>query len=374
MMKVNLHPKEGLLFNTFLLFFLIHGVQTGVGIVGLPRVVYLAAQHDAWISVLIAGAVTAIVLWFMIMMLRQYDSADLYGIHLDVFGKWLGNSLSFVYILYLISSFFVIFMNYVEIVQVWIFPNLVTWQLALVLILLTIYGVYGGIRVVVGIAFLSVLGTMWILFIAFIPLRYADFNHLFPIMNSDIKSILKGAQSTTLSMMGFELVMFFYPYIKEKRKSMRYVQIANLFTTLMFSFITLVSIVFFAGDSLKAVIWPVLSMFKIVRLPNLERFEFIAVSFWMLIILPNMCLYLWAASKGFSRILKRKQKTGIWFFAILTFGATFLIQARYQMNMVTDIIAKTGFYTAICYPVVLAMIVLMKKWWLKRRNSHAKTS
>ncbi|PAE37024.1 GerAB/ArcD/ProY family transporter [Bacillus sp. 7884-1] len=373
-MNVNLHPKEGILFSAYLLFFVIHGVQTGVGIVGLPRIVYLSAKHDAWISVLIAGALTSVVLWFMIMMLKQYDSADLYGIHVDVFGKWVGNSLSIIYMLYMISSFFIIFMNYIEIVQVWIFPNLATWQLALVLILLTVYAVYGGVRIIVGVAFLSVVGTMWILLVAFVPLRYADFNHLFPIMNVGFGAILKGVQSTTLSMMGFELIMFLYPYIKEKKKSMKYVQIANIFTTILFAFVTLISIVFFAGDSLKATIWPVLSMFKIVRLPNLERFEFIAVSFWMLIILPNMCIYLWASSKGFARVLKRKQKTGVWVIAIVAFGATFFFQARYQMNMVTDLVAKSGFYAVICYPVVLSIIVLVKKWWSKRRNSHAKAS
>lgn len=373
-MNVNLHPKEGLLFSAYLLFFIVHGVQTGVGVVGLPRIVYLIAQHDAWISVLLAGILTTVVLWFMLKMLKQYDSADLYGIHLDIFGKWIGNSLSLIYMLYMISTFFVIFMNYVEIVQVWIFPNLATWQLSLVLILLAVYAVYGGIRIIVGVAYLSVIGTMWILFVAFIPLRYADFSHLFPIMNVSVGAILKGAKSTTLSMMGFELIMFVYPYIKEKKKSMKYVQIANAFTTILFTIITLISIVFFAGDSIKATIWPVLSMFKIVRLPNLERFEFIAVSFWMLIILPNLCLYLWSASKGVSRVLKRKQKTGIWVIALLAFGATFFFRARYQMNMVTDLVAKTGFYMAICYPVVLSSIVLVKKWWLKRRNSHAEMS
>ena len=50
-MKVNLHPKEGLLINAFMLIFIINGVQTGVGIAGLPRIVYLESKHDAWIAV-----------------------------------------------------------------------------------------------------------------------------------------------------------------------------------------------------------------------------------------------------------------------------------------------------------------------------------
>ncbi|MDQ1001888.1 spore germination protein (amino acid permease) [Neobacillus niacini] len=373
-MKVNLHPKEGLLINAFMLVFIIHAAQVGVGLVGLPRVVYLEAKHDAWISVFLAGMITSVVLTFMIQMLKQYDSADLYGIHVDIFGKWAGYSLNIIYMIYMTSTFFVILMNYVEIVQVWIFPTLPTWQISLVLILLIIYAVYGGIRVVVGVAFLSVIGTFWLVIVMFIPLQYGDFNHLFPIMNTNVKQLLRGAQSTTLSMLGYELILFVYPFVKEKHKAMFFVQIGNLITTIVFTLATLVCIVFFASNSLEKTIWPVLSMFKIVRLPNLERFEFIAVSFWMLIILPNMCFYVWAASKGFSRILRKKQKWGIWIIGIAAYGATFFIKSRYQMNTVTDLIAKAGFYFAFCYPVLLAIIVFIKKWFKGRESKHAETS
>ncbi|MFJ5757653.1 GerAB/ArcD/ProY family transporter [Neobacillus sp. NPDC093182] len=373
-MKINLHPKEGLLINAFMLVFIIHGVQVGVGLAGLPRVVYLEAKHDAWISVFLAGIVTSVVLVFMVQMLKQYDSADLYGIHVDVFGKWAGHSLNFIYMIYMTFTFFIILMNYVEIVQVWIFPTLPTWQLSLVLILLVIYAVYGGIRVVVGVAFLSVIGTIWLAVVMFVPLQFGDFTHLFPIMNANTKQLLMGAHSTTLSMMGFEIIMFVYPFVKEKQKAMLFVQIGNMLTTIMFTIATLISIVFFASNSLEKTIWPVLSMFKIVRLPNLERFEFIAVSFWMLIILPNMCFYLWAASKGFSRILRKKQKWGVWIIAIVTFAATFFIKSRYQMNTITDLMAKAGFYLAFCYPVLLAIIVFIKKWFKRRESKHAETS
>jgi spore germination protein (amino acid permease) len=370
-MKVNLHPNEGLLFNAFMLVFIIHSIQAGVGMAGLPRIVYLEAKHDAWISVFLGGLTASVVLWFITKMLRQYENTDLYGIHLDVFGKWLGSALSVIYMTYMSTSFFVIYMNYIEIVQVWIFPTLPTWPLALVLILLSIYTVYGGIRVVVGLAFLSVVGTIWMLFVILIPVQYGDFTHLFPILNVNMKEIIKGMHSTSLSLMGFEILMFVYPFIKNKQRVMLFAQLGNMFTTVTFTLITLLSIVFFASASLERTIWPVISMFKVVRLPNLERFEFIAVSFWMLIILPNLCLYLWAASRGFSRMMKRRQKMGIWVIALLTFFASFFIKTRYQMNTLTDLTAQTGFYIAFCYPVLLSIIVYIKKRLSRRKNADA---
>lgn len=373
-MKVNLHPKEGLLFDAFLILFIVHAIQTGVGLVGLPRVVYMEAKHDAWIAVFLGGVCTAFVLFMMVRMLGKYESADLYGIHLDVFGKWVGNALSAIYLVYLCLSFFIILMNYIEIIQVWIFPDLPTWQISLVLILLTIYAVTGGIRVIVGVAFLSVLGTFWLNFFIIVPIKYSDFKHLLPIMNIDIMHLVRGVYKTTLSLMGFELIMFVYPYVKNKKKMMLYSQLGNLYTTAIFTLITMVCIAFFSENGLARTIWPVLSMFKIVKLPNLERFEFIAVSFWMLIVLPNMCGYIWSASKGITRIFHLKQKKGIWILGLFIWIGTFFIKARYQMNVVTDYTAKIGFVAAFCYPVLLSVLVSIKKWFQRRKKSNAEAA
>ncbi|MFP5107636.1 GerAB/ArcD/ProY family transporter [Neobacillus sp. C211] len=373
-MKVNLQPKEGLLINAFLIMFFIHASQTGVGIVGLPRIVYLAAKHDAWISVFLGGILSAVVLAMMVLMLKKYDSADLYGIQVDIFGKWLGNAMNIFYMIYMSLSFFVIHMNYIEIVQVWIFPDLPTWQLSLALILLTIYAVNGGIRIIVGVAFISVIGTVWMIFILIVPMQYADPKNLLPLLNTDLRHIINGVFKTSFSLMGFELLMFLYPYVKDKKKIFLYSQIGNLYTTILFTSITMVCITFFAENGLARTIWPVLSMFKIVRLPNLERFEFIAVSFWMLVILPNMCSYLWAASKGFSRIINWKQKKGIWIIGILVWGGSFFIKARYQMNELTDFVSHLGFLSAFCYPILLSLLVLVKKWFLRRKKTNAEAS
>ncbi|MBU8916129.1 spore germination protein [Bacillus sp. FJAT-29953] len=373
-MEVNVKPRDGLQLHAFLLIFIVHSTQIGVGLVGLPRIVYLDAGHDGWISVFLAGVLGGVSLWFMVKMLGQYDSADLYGIHADVFGKWIGNFLSLMYMGYLAAAFFVIYINYIEIVQVWIFPNLPTWQLGLVLILLSAYAVYGGIRVVVGTAFLSVMGTLWMVFVLFVPLKHSEINHIFPILDADIEQILKGAHNSSLSMMGMELVLFVYPYIKEKQKTQIFSQIGNAYTAFIFTLVTFVSIIYYAGGSLEQTIWPVISLFKIVRLPNLERFEIIAVSFWMLIIQPNLCIYLWAASKGFSRIFAGKQKWGLWILASLIFVSSFFVKARYQMNLISDIIGKFGFYAAVCYPILLYFIVSAKNKYFRGKNNHAKGS
>ncbi|MDZ5473120.1 GerAB/ArcD/ProY family transporter [Bacillus sp. 31A1R] len=373
-MKVNLYPKKAYLFNTFLVAFIIHAAQAGVGIAGLPRIVFLTAKHDAWISVFFAGVLTAGVIYIILFMLNQYESADLYGIHYDIFGKYIGALLSLIYVLYLLSACFIIVMNYVEIVQAWVFPDLQTWVLSLILLLLGVYGVLGGIRVVVGICFMSVILTIWLAFMLSAPLGHLDVTHLLPIWETKTLDIIKGISKTALSIIGFELLLFVFPYIENKKRANFYAQMGNAYTTLLFTVVTLVSIGFFSEVSLTRTIWPVLSMFKIIQFPNLERFEFIAISFWMLIVLPNICIYLWAATKGIKRVFGKNQRRYIFIAASIIWGLCFFIRARYQMNMVTDWVGRISYGTAFIYPVLLAAIVLVKKKLFKGGKKNETSS
>ncbi|WP_337988282.1 GerAB/ArcD/ProY family transporter [Lysinibacillus macroides] len=74
---LQLNPKD--MVNTYLLFFVMHSAQIGVGVQGFQRIVFQDAKHDAWISVLLAGIATHIVTFFMIKTLEIYGANDLYG-------------------------------------------------------------------------------------------------------------------------------------------------------------------------------------------------------------------------------------------------------------------------------------------------------
>ncbi|CAN7371980.1 GerAB/ArcD/ProY family transporter [Rossellomorea sp. LjRoot5] len=359
-MEINVNPKERLMFNAFLLMFILHTAQTGVGIAGLPRIIYMEANRDAWISVIIAGILVSFVLFLMIKTLENYDSADLYGIHMDIFGKWISKGMNVLYILFYLSVTYVILMNYIEMVQAWIFPRMPTWLLMGLLIFLLVYGVLGGIRVVVGIAFLGLILAFWLLFMIYTPVKFMDFNHLLPVLTSSPKEIMMGVYKTSFTIIGFDLVLFVYPYIKEKKKVLKYALIGTGYSTFLFTVVTVVSIGFFSEDALLKTIWPVLSMFKILRIPNLERFEFIAVSFWMLVILPNICLYFWVATRGMKRVFHFSQKKAIYLFAALLWILSLFVHERVTMNTITDKVGTASFFLSFMYPVLLFILVKLK--------------
>ncbi|MDQ7861712.1 GerAB/ArcD/ProY family transporter [Peribacillus frigoritolerans] len=63
-----------------------------------------------------------------------------------------------------------------------------------------------------------------------------------------------------------------------------------MFTMVIYIASILVSLAYYHQDQLKDVIWATLTLWKIVDLPFIERFEYIGISVWLFMVLPNVCL------------------------------------------------------------------------------------
>lgn len=368
-MEINVKPKPYLLFNAFHLFFVIQSVQVGVGLPGFQRIIFMESGHDAWISILLAGLASHFVVMIMIATLNRYESADLFGIHHDIYGQWLGRIANTIYIAYFILFAIVVFRAYIEIVQAWLFPELPLWIIALFGLFFSIYAIQGGIRVVIGLSVLSLLLTLWMIFLLYFPIQYAHWNSLLPILETPVQDLIKGAYKMTFTIVGFEILYFIYPYIKEKEKTTLYTHLSLLFTTILYLVVMLVTLSYFSGDQLVKTIWATLSMFKIVKLPFIERFEIIAISLWMIVVLPNAVFPLWIASRGIKRIYGFKQRHSLYIISGIVFVALILMKTRDQINMVFDWFGNNGFYLIFIYPIILyALVILIHK--KRRKKGH----
>ncbi len=88
--------------SPYFAFILLHSLQVGIGILGYQRVILKNAGYDAWISLIIAGIATHIVLFCMLKMLEK--DGDLISIHTTTFGKWVGSIFSVIFTLYCIKK------------------------------------------------------------------------------------------------------------------------------------------------------------------------------------------------------------------------------------------------------------------------------
>ncbi|MBW5470288.1 GerAB/ArcD/ProY family transporter [Brevibacillus formosus] len=342
-----------------LAMFIVHGNQVGIGIAGVQRFIYDRVQQDAWIAVIIAGLMTHVAAWVMLKILRKYKNLDLYDIHQMVFGKWPAKVLNLIFIIYIMGSALTILRGYIEIIQSWMFPEVPSWLLNASLLCLAIYGVTGGIRVLAGISFFSVGLTICQLLLMIYPAQYADFNLLQPVFHHDLVELLDGARKMSFSIIGFEIILFIYPFVKEKQLLSRYVHGGLLMTTLLYVVVMLVTLLYFQGEQLKHLIWATLMMMKIVEFPFLERFEFVSISLWMLIMLDNLLLNLWVAMRGVHHIGGFKERKALIGIVIVMFFASNFLETRQSINWITDVFGAVGFYIIFVYPLVLYIVILL---------------
>ena len=83
------------------------------------------------------------------------------------------------------------------------------------LLILAIYTVLGGIRIVVGVSFIFFFLTQWVHFLMIQPILNFDILHFQPVLKASFYEIVSGAKSTSYTMMGFELLFFIYPFIQK---------------------------------------------------------------------------------------------------------------------------------------------------------------
>lgn len=347
--------------SAFLLFFIVHGAQIGVGIHGFQRIIYQDAKQDAWISVILAGLATHIIAIFMLKTLEIYGSNDLYGIHQDIFGKWIGNFFNIIYISYCSVAFFAVLRNYIEVVQTWVFPDLNTWFLTVSLLLIVMYAFTGGLRVIVGVSFFSAVLSIWLFPMLAFPMKFIEPRSLLPILDSDLSEILKGVHSMTFTVIGFEILYVIYPFVKDKEKAKKNVHLGLFVTTLIYLAVMLVTLTYFSGAQLTKTIWATLTLFGVVKFPFIERIEYFVVCFWLLIILPNLCLFIWSAFRGANRLVKVSANKFVWLFSLIIFGVSFMFKTRPQINTFNDYYSQVAFYIVFVYPILLYVLAVAKK-------------
>lgn len=369
-MEVNVKIKKGLRIRAFQLFFIIVGIQIGVGIFGAPRYIFENSHQDAWLSVLIAFVYMLIVLWIMFLILSQYENADIFGIQVDIFGKWFGKLLGTIYIVFFAAELFSVLITYIEVVQVFLFPTMPTFLMGLLLLILVVYSVIGGIRVIVGVVFLFVLLSPWIFVLLYDPITRMEIAHFQPMFEASITDLLKGARTTAYTFLGLEILFVIYPFIDNKKDAKLPTYLGVSASAFLILITTIISIGYYSPYDIDLMEWPVISLFKSVSFSFMERFDYIVIAEWMMVTIPTMILLMWAITHGTKRLYAIPQKTTLYVVAFLMLAIASVINKDYKIEKIADVISQVGFWIVFVYPLVLLPIVLIKKKRQRHKGSE----
>ncbi|TKI87690.1 GerAB/ArcD/ProY family transporter [Bacillus mycoides] len=354
--------------SPYFVFLLLHSLQIGVGILGYQRIIAQYAGYDAWISLIVAGIATHIVLFCMLKMLEKDN--DLMNIHMTCFGKWLGTFLSVCFTLYLLLFCLTVLRTYIEVIQVWVFPTIKPWKLTLLFLLVTYYAIKGGFRSVTGICFWGiVLPIFVVLFLAF-PMKYAHFRNILPVLTHSPVEILTSAKASALEFLGFEAILIFYPLIEKGKSLKKWAHGGIAFSTILYVLLAIISFMYYSQGQLYHTIWPTLTMLKIIKVPFIQRFEYIIIFVWFLIILPNLCLTIWSSCRTIKCSFHIPFKITLPLFITIVFISSLFFTNRESINTLNTILSQAGLYIVYAYVPILFLFHSLR-WRFKNQSKKS---
>ncbi|MEH7225518.1 GerAB/ArcD/ProY family transporter [Bacillus sp. JJ1566] len=316
---MNSKISENKLVSPYFLFFLIQASQTGITVLKYQRNIIKGAGNEAWISILVTGLSLHLLFFMMLFILKQSSAGDILSFHKDLLGKKLGGALNILLACYFCLASISVLYSYIDALQIWVFDGIASWEYAVLLCCLVFYLVSGGFRVITGVAFWGVVIPSFLLLSFFYLLGFLEVSYAFPLFNHSLKDHFISAKEALPLFLGFETALVYFPFIKNGKKASKWGHFALLFTTILYTLITLVTFMFFAQGKLHHLTWPTLTMIKIIQFPFIERFEFIFIFTWLLVIMPVICIYLWAAIRAIKITLPKVKPTYILFFLLAIF-------------------------------------------------------
>ncbi|WP_102348774.1 GerAB/ArcD/ProY family transporter [Bacillus sp. Marseille-P3661] len=369
---MNSMVKENKMVSPYFLFFLMHSAQTGVVVLSFQSHIIRGAGHEAWLPVLAIGLMMHVMFLMMLHILKHSSAGDILSFHRDVFGKVFGGILNIIVACYFsIVSLFTLH-TYIDILQIWVFDGIASWEFSLLFSVLIFYIVAGGFRIVTAIAFWGVVIPSFLLLSLLYLFNYVDLSYLFPLFQHGAKDYFVSAKEAAPIYLGFETVLVIFPFIKDREKASKWGHLALLCTTILYTIITIITFVFFTQGKLQHLTWPTLTMIKIIQFPFLERFEFIFIFTWLLVVMPVICILLWSAIRSIKLTIPKAQPTYILICLVTAFHFvnSQFIDIEFS-HILAKIVNNSGLIFLFCYIPLLFLISVVRNK-IKKIRSHDK--
>lgn len=343
------------------LFFLIIQAQIGIGILTLPYVLYSEVQQDAWISLLIAGAIAQIVIVILVRLSKVSLKENLYEINSNLLGKFLGRALNLCYVLYFITFSMLLLILVSDVINVWILHRTPRWAVILLILLAASY-IAKEHLLTISKSFL-VFSLLFVFLIVLLILAYMQdvhFGRLLPIASNEPLQILKTSPQAFVSLIGFEMILFIMPFLQKPAESLKVLSIANGFTVSLYLFLMITCIVYFSGEQFKLINEPLLYLLRGLSFEYVERIDIIFLSFWIIPITTTLVVQLFNASLGVQNLFSIGRSTSVY----VIVGILFLLGMFPISNFIKDSLSSLMTYLNIIFiffiPTLLLIIAKVK--------------
>lgn len=355
--------------SPYLIWFLLHKSQTSIAMLNFQGKIASGAGYDSWISVLITGMSMHLIVILIFYILKHAKKGDIISLNVQLFGKIMGTLLNWVILLYLFFFISYQLISYAQVIQTLVFPNTPNWGIALVLLLMFVYIVSGGIRVITGISFCFVLIPSLLTITLLFPLQYANWRNFLPIFNHTLHEYTYSAVYSVPLYMGVELLLFYYPFIRDNANAGKWAHIGVIHTYVLYLIITFVSFAYFNLGQINSSVWPTIGLSKIISFSFLERFDYFYIFNWIFAITPPCCLVLWSCSRIVRSSMPFSGRVSLWIAVTIVFSIVVCFKSASSIEIMSNIFRYAGSIMLFGYVPLLALYVFIYTRFQKQQRN-----
>lgn len=344
------------------LLFLITQTQIGIGLLSLASKVHGAAKGDAWISVLLAGMLAQLFIFIMWCLGRRFPSHTLYDYLPKLLGKYAGKCIQFLYTAYFISVSSFIIMQFSDTLREWVLIDTPKWIVMSIMSGVCFYLLRESLRTIARFFVLVFFCNFAVIVIAAFAYTHVNFLYVLPVGQEGLWKIAKGVHEAVNSFAGYEILLVCYPFVEgDNTVKFKAATFANIFTTLMYTFVILTSLVVFSPPELELLPQPLLYMVKALSFSIVERADLYFLSLWVVVATTSCVGYMFMASKGGASLFQAQYRKAAPYVVVLAFVISLFFQSPLRITEYGRILSNVTYVFVLGIPFVLLMVSVVFK-------------
>ncbi|MEH7276538.1 GerAB/ArcD/ProY family transporter, partial [Neobacillus vireti] len=190
-----------------------------------------------------------------------------------------------------------------------------------------------------------------------------SFTNLLPISQSSITDIFKGSTQVTSALLGFEILLFIFPFILGQEKQMLKKMTSAIATVvIIYLYFTVLTLATFSQNEIAIIPEPVLYMLKGLSFRVVERIDMIFLSYWIIPMTTSFVVYLYIASSAAGKMFhKGKRKYPVWYLSILVFVIAYFFSDEIQIQTFNHYTAVISLIFIFGIPLFLLLLSIIFK-------------
>ncbi len=350
--------KKKKVLNSYHVVFLVQNIMIGMGLLSLNHTLS-AVGYGQWWFPLLFGVVANITLIPMIWISLQYQDDDLFDIHEKLLGKWIGKLINTLLIVYAVIIFAAVIQKYLDLIQVSVLSDRTIMGHLIIFLLLAIFIIKGGIKSLARFCILTFFLTGWMVYYLKWGIADGEITHLLPLFNFNKLEFFDAFKNGYTAMVGYELIMVYFPYIIKPYKAFKHATIGIWNTIFFYISVTFVGTMYFSEWQLEHLLFPVLKLFQAVDLSFIEQIDTFALTIWVFLMLTTVGGYLWMAKKGMDSVRNKNSQFHIYVAAVLVFIVINLPFPMFLAKLYETIFLIS--FGVILWPILLIAIHSVRK-------------